>query len=80
MPRSGRAGQPGAVHVTIRLRGALGPTLTSTFAELSPRTETVLSGELVDDEALHGVLNHLHDLGLQVVDIRMSGHQSTDRA
>lgn len=67
------------MHVTIRLRGALGPTLMATFEELSPRTETVLSGELVDDEALHGVLNHLHDLGLHVLDIRMSGAHGAER-
>jgi hypothetical protein len=63
----------GPVHVTIRLRGSLGPTLAVAFEELSPRTETVLSCELEDDAALHGVLNHLHDLGLQVLDLRMSG-------
>ena len=38
----------------------------------------VLSGEIVDQSALHGVLNKVRDLGLPLVAVRSAGPVSQD--
>jgi hypothetical protein len=42
--------------------------------------EAELSGEIVDQSALHGVLNKMHDLGLPLVAVRSAGATSEDPA
>ena len=55
----------------IRIEGHLGDSWSSWFEGLSIRHEetgeTVLSGPLVDQAALHGVLMRIRDLGLPLV-------------
>lgn len=54
----------------IRLRGVLGETLLSAFPALSGKAHdgvTVLSGCLVDQSALHGVLGQIESLGLELL-------------
>jgi hypothetical protein len=56
----------------IRIRGHLGSTLLSAFADLAPRSQgadTVLSGPL-DRSALYGVLAEVEALGLDLVEVR----------
>jgi hypothetical protein len=58
----------------IRIDCAMSDTLRAAFAEfdavqVGPRT-TVLSGELRDQSALHGVLARLGDLGIEITEVR----------
>jgi hypothetical protein len=59
-------------YVTVRLKGPIGPAMTQVFEELDVRTETVLSGSLIDDASLHGILARVRDLGLEVVDVHVA--------
>ena len=57
----------------IRVRGVLSDTLLEAFPGLRARTErgeTVLSGELADRAALHGVLAEVEALGLELLEVR----------
>jgi len=57
----------------FRIRGRLGERLLSSFegfdAEVQP-VETILSGSIEDQAALHGVLEHIESLGLELVEVR----------
>jgi hypothetical protein len=58
----------------IRIACALSDTLKSAFADLSavqigPRS-TVLSGDVRDQAALHGLIARLADLGIEITEVR----------
>jgi hypothetical protein len=57
----------------FRVRGRLAERLLSSFegfdAEIQP-VETILSGEVEDQAALHGVLEQIEVLGLELVEVR----------
>jgi hypothetical protein len=57
----------------IRLRGLLGETLLGAFPDLHAQadgTETVLTGALPDQAALHGVLAQIEAFGLELLELR----------
>jgi hypothetical protein len=58
----------------IRLTGHLDAHWTAWFDGLTVSSEsdgtTVISGEIVDQAALHGVLQRVRDLGLPLVSVR----------
>jgi hypothetical protein len=57
----------------ICVRGQLGKTLLGAFPDLHARangTETVLTGALPDQAALHGVLAQIEALGLELLALR----------
>jgi hypothetical protein len=58
----------------IHLRGRLDPTWSAWFHGLDIRpigtSETILTGHLVDQAALHGVLEHIRDLNLELLNLR----------
>ena len=64
-------GQP--VVYQIRLRGHVGPQWIGWFGGLSIAREdngdTLLTGQVVDQAALHGLLRTVRDLGLPLVSV-----------
>ena len=59
----------------VRVRGRLSRTLASEFEELAlaanvEPVETVLSGAIEDQAALHGLLRRIESLGLELVEVR----------
>ena len=65
---------PPTARYEIRVRGHLGEALTTSLpphfsTEFSP-AETVLHGDGVDQSALHGVLDQLEQLGIELLEIR----------
>jgi hypothetical protein len=68
----------------IRVKGHLDVRWSEWFDGLAianlENGDAVLSGEIVDQSALHGVLNKVRDLGLPLVAVRSAGpvgHDST---
>jgi hypothetical protein len=67
-----RAGAP-PHRYRIRVRGRLGETMRSAFPALRARAsggDTVLTGALCDQAALHGVLAEIEALGLELLEVR----------
>jgi len=63
----------------IRVRGVLSETLLEAFPGLQARTKkggTVLSGELADRAALHGVLAQIEALGLELLEVHSDAEPS----
>jgi hypothetical protein len=57
----------------IRISGTLTPEALQTLGDVQPLAETpltVLRGRVPDQAALHGLLLRLHDLGLDVIEVR----------
>lgn len=60
-------------HYEIRIAGVLGEQWTAWFEGLqvsSDGIDTVLSGPLADQAALHGVLVKIGDLGMRLISVR----------
>lgn len=61
-----------AFHIT--LAGEVGPAMREAFADLDVHVadgHTVLAGELVDQAALHSILERLQALGLVLIEVRV---------
>jgi hypothetical protein len=61
-----------SLNYEIRVRGRVGEHLADALgleAETEP-VETVLRGPVTDQEGLHGILEHLQELGLELVEVR----------
>lgn len=60
-------------HVRIRVQGELDPTWSLVLADLAvapePDGTTLLSGQLVDEAAVHGLLAAIRDLGLSLLSV-----------
>jgi len=57
----------------IRIKGILDPQWRLWFDDMSvvdSDNETVISGPVADQAALHGLLGKIRDLGLQIIDMR----------
>lgn len=61
-----------ASRYEIRVRGRLSEALLPSFPDLTARVpvETVLSGPVEDQAALHGLLERIESLGLELVEVR----------
>jgi hypothetical protein len=60
-------------HYEIRLDGVLHEGWSTWFEGLrvsADDTQTVISGQLADQSALHGVLAKVRDLGMRLVSVR----------
>jgi hypothetical protein len=62
-----------ASRYEIRVKGRIGKSVLSRFegfdAEVEP-AETILRGSISDQAALHGVLDRIQGLGLELMEIR----------
>jgi hypothetical protein len=70
MSTQGTTGGAAPSAYEIRVKGAVGRALADEFEPLQACTQTVLRGSLPDQAALHGVLDRIRDLGLELVDVR----------
>lgn len=65
----------------IRIKGHLGPQRTDWFEGLTITLEedgnTLLSGPLVDQAALHGILKKVRDLGMPLLSVNSVGPEQT---
>jgi hypothetical protein len=63
-----------AQQYKIRLKGQLSPAWASYFegfkAENEENGETILTGEVTDQAALHGLLSLIRDLGIPLLEVR----------
>lgn len=70
--------QPGVYR--IRIRGHLGPQWADWFAGLTITLEedgtTLLSGPVIDQAALHGILKKVRDLGMPLLSVNAIGPDS----
>jgi hypothetical protein len=60
----------------IRVRGRLSDAALASFEGLRAQTgaaETVLYGPVADQASLHGLLEHVQDLGLELLEVRRLG-------
>lgn len=61
-------------HYQIKVEGYLNPTWSVWFEELTlthdPDGSTSLSGDIIDQAALHGVLIKIRDLGLTLISVQ----------
>jgi hypothetical protein len=62
-------------HYEVRVRGKLSPSLANEFEQLAltasvEPVQTVLSGPVEDQAALHGVLRRIEALGLELLEVR----------
>ena len=64
---------PDAIAYQIRIEGHIGPQWVEWFEDMSITSEasgdTVLTGALADQAALHGLLKKVRDLGMTLVSI-----------
>ena len=58
----------------IRVQGRLGPEWAVSFGGLTPNwqepDQTVFTGQIADQAALHGILNTIRDLGLPLLEVQ----------
>jgi hypothetical protein len=63
-----------AITYEIRVEGLVNNCWAEWFGGMSMRyvddVETVITGELQDQTALHGVLERIRDLGLKLISVR----------
>ena len=67
------SGSGSLAHYEIRVEGVLDERWSSWFEGLQVQTEgkqTIISGPLTDQPALHGVLVKVRDLGLCLISVR----------
>jgi hypothetical protein len=67
----------------IRVRGSIGPTIMQAFPTLTASRsgqDTLLTGSLLDQSALYGVIHELEALGLQLLEMRRLPTDEPERA
>jgi hypothetical protein len=75
--------QTGPEHYTIRIKGHLAPRWSEWFAGMAitqtESGETLLSGPIADQAALHGLLAKIRDLNLALVSVTRVEPASPDK-
>jgi hypothetical protein len=76
--------QPLEMVYEIRLQGHLDERRAQQFEGLTltllPTGETVLTGPVVDQPALHGILARIRDMGVQLLGVAIQERRSVDGA
>ena len=71
-------------NVKIRVKGQIDEHWSDWFDDLTvthtDQNETVLTGPIVDQAALHGLLAKLRDLGLPIVSVNLSEEADQEAA
>ena len=71
------------MHCTLRVRGRLSPSWQDRFGGLRIEEQeagtTLLSGDLPDQAALHGVLLQIIRLGLVLLSLETSDEEAAER-
>jgi hypothetical protein len=72
--------RPMGYRIRIRVRGELAPAWSGVFGnmalEMEPGGTTVISGELGDQSAVHGLLDAIRDLGISLVSVEAAAISS----
>jgi hypothetical protein len=67
-------------HYQIRIKGHLGPQWSDWFDGMSitlkDNGETLISGPVADQAALHGLLKKVRDLGLTLISVNRDAQQN----
>jgi hypothetical protein len=64
-------------YYEIRIAGQLGASLSQNFDGLTVRyvaQDTILSGPIIDQAALYGILLQIRDLGLTLISVNARSH------
>ena len=62
-----------ALDYEIRIKGRLSDSLTGVFEDFTTAVkpaETVMRGEIRDQSELHGLLERIQSLGLELIEVR----------
>ncbi|HYF65292.1 MAG TPA: hypothetical protein VD886_20865 [Herpetosiphonaceae bacterium] len=75
-------GEPPAIY-QIRIKGHIGPEWSDWFGGLSiscqDNGDTLLTGPVIDQSALHGVIRSVRDLGLPLLSLLLLEPESADK-
>jgi hypothetical protein len=77
------SGSRSPAHYEVRVEGVLDERWMSWFEGLQVKSEgkqTMISGPLTDQPALHGVLAKVRDLGLCLISVRRLGPDEAGKA
>jgi hypothetical protein len=72
-PRRSHAPAMGASKYEFRIRGRLSEPVLERFDMLEPdleRVETILHGPVRDQAELHGIIERVQSLGLELIEVR----------
>jgi hypothetical protein len=69
-----------AVSYEIRIKGRVGQSVLASFEDMEAATgpaETILTGRVVDQAQLHGLLERIQLLGLELIEMRQLPGESS---
>lgn len=72
-PRTSDSGRVAPSDYEIRVKGRLSDTVTGVFEDFTASVkpaETTLRGEIRDQSELHGLLEQIQSLGLELIEVR----------
>jgi hypothetical protein len=73
METHGRERTPGSNAYRIVVRAEIGERFAAAFEGMEVRPEdgqTIISGEVIDQSHLHGILDRIHAFGLELVSVQ----------
>ena len=72
----------GPAEYQIKVKGTLGNQWSDWFAGMTIESEgsvTIITGEVLDQPALHGLFVQIRDLGLPLISVKRMGFENTIR-